>query len=218
MATFMTSIILYGFIAFVIGMIGKLIYEVQLQNKKEKEADELCKHEAEFEAKDRFQKLAGIGQPKSELDPEIWKYVADKVSREGFPEPDKSIPMTTATITTIGGSYGDSDPLASVPMSRVSKEAKKKMAEIAKEDINKQIEEKTLNIHPTNLHEIEKELDVMNKIVMGDGNTKDNLEIINTKIGKPKVRKSNPKQMDGIKTEGEFKKTRKKTTKKKTNE
>ena len=32
---------------------------------------------------------------------------------------------------------------------------------------------------------------------------------------KPK-RKSNPKQMDGIKTEGEFKKTRKKATKKKT--
>ena len=172
MATFITSLILYGFIAFVIGAIGKLIYEVQQNKKKEKEAD----------YKKQFQKLAGIGQPKNEIDPEIWKYIADKVSKEGFPEPDKSIPVTTATITTIGGSYGDSDPLASVPMSRVSKEAKKKMAEIAKEDIKEQVEK----------HAIEFET-------------------------KPK-RKSNPKQLDGIKTEGEFKKTRKKTTKKKTNE
>jgi hypothetical protein len=169
---FITTIILYGFIAFVIGGIGKLIYEVQQNKKKEKEAD----------YKKQFQKLAGIGQPKNELDPEIWKYIADKVSKEGFPEPDKSIPITTATITTIGGSYGDSDPLASVPMSRVSKEAKKKMAEIAKEDIKEQVEK-----HATEFET------------------------------KPK-RKSNPKQMDGIKTEGEFKKTRKKTTKKKTNE
>jgi hypothetical protein len=38
-------------------------------------------------------------------------------------------------------SYGDSDPLATIPMSRVSKEGKKKMAEIAKEDINKQVEQ-----------------------------------------------------------------------------
>ena len=73
----MVSVILYGFIAFVIGMVGKLVYEIQ-QNKKVEKQDE-------FEAKDRFQKLAGIGQPKNELDPEIWKYVADKVSKEGFP-------------------------------------------------------------------------------------------------------------------------------------
>ena len=201
---FITTIILYGFIAFVIGGIGKLIYEVQQNKKKEKEAD----------FKKQFQKLAGIGQPKNEIDPEIWKYIADKVSKEGFPEPDPSIPVTTAKLTTIETKFEDYDPLASVPMSRVSKEAKKKMADIAKQDINNQLEEKTINIHPTNLQEIENELNFLNKIVTGDGNTKDNLEIVNTKIAKPKIRKSNPKQMDGIKTEGEFKKTRKKTVKK----
>ena len=116
---FITTIILYGFIAFVIGGIGKLIYEVQQNKKKEKEADELCKVEAEFEAKDRFQKLAGIGQPKNEIDPEIWKYVADKVSKEGFPEPDPSIPVVTAKITTIDTKFEETDPLSNVQMSRV---------------------------------------------------------------------------------------------------
>jgi len=206
MTTFITSLILYGFIALVIGAIGKLIYEVQ-QNKKK---DELCKHEAEFEAKDRFQKLAGIGQPKNEIDPEIWKYVADKVSKEGFPEPDKSIPMTTATITTIGGSYGDSDPLASVPLSRVSKEAKQKMAEIAKDDINKQLEEKTANIHTNDLDAIETVLGNINKM---PDEIKEAMKPM-APIVKPK-RKSNPKQMDGILIEEPFVKARKKATNKK---
>jgi hypothetical protein len=199
----MASIILYGFIAFVIGGVGKLIYEVQQNKKREKEADELCKTEAEFEAKDRFQKLAGIGQPKNELDPEIWKYVADKVSKEGFPEPDPSIPVVTAKITTIDTKFEETDPLSSVPISRVSKQAKKKMAEIAKEDINKQLEqtaEKFATLFPNELQsELPKEI-------------KD--AMLNAPILKPK-KKPNPKQMDGKKAEGEFKKTRKKTTKKK---
>ena len=187
MATFITSLILYGFIAFVIGAIGKLIYEVQQNKKKENEADELCKTEAEFEAKEQFQKLAGIGQPKNELDPEIWKYVADKVTKEGFPEPDPSIPVSSQPITTIVTHSESTDPLSEIPMSRVSKEAKKKMAEIAKDDIKEQVEKHAIEFEP-----------------------------------KPK-RKSNPKQMDGKVsinpidgTVIEFKKTRKKATKKKT--
>ena len=170
MATFITSLILWGFVAAVLGFVGKLIYDIQ-QNKK-------VKTENEFEAKEQFQKLAGIGQPKNEIDPEIWKYIANKVSEEGFPEPDPSIPVVTAKITTIDTKFEETDPLSNVPMSRVSKEAKKKMAEIAKDDIKEQVEK----------HAIEFET-------------------------KPK-RKSNPKQMDGVKTEGEFKKTRKKSTKK----
>ena len=199
----MASIILYGFIAFIIGMVGKLVYEIQQNKKKEKEADELCKTEAEFEAKDRFQKLAGIGQPKNELDPEIWKYVADKVSKEGFPEPDVSIPVTTAKLTTIETKFEDYDPLASVPMSRVSKEAKKKMADIAKQDISNQLEKNAENFaallaeKTTSSSKMPKEI---KEAMLG--------------VAKPK-KKSNPKQMDGIKTEGEFKKTRKKATKKK---
>ena len=194
----MASIILYGFIAFIIGMVGKLVYEVQ-QNKKK---DELCKHEAEFEAKEQFQKLAGIGQPKNEIDPEIWKHIADGMSKEGFPEPDPSIPITTAKLTTIGGSYEDSDPLSSVPMSRVSKEAKKKIAEIAKEDINKKLEQNAEKFATLFPNELQSELPKEIKDAM-----------LNAPILKPK-KKSNPKQMDGVKTEGEFKKTRKKTTKK----
>ena len=189
---FITTIILYGFIAFVIGGIGKLIYEVQQNKKKEKEAD----------YKKQFQKLAGIGQPKNELDPEIWKYVADKVSKEGFPEPDPSFPVTTTKLTTIETKFEDYDPLASVPMSRVSKEAKKKMAEIAKQDINNQLEQNAEKFAALFPNEVE-------------SNTKLPKEIKEVMLGvaKPK-KKSNPKQMDTVKTEGEFKKTRKKTVKK----
>lgn len=194
MATFITSLILYGFIAFVIGAIGKLIYEVQ-QNKKLEKQDE-------FEAKDRFQKLAGIGQPKNELDPEIWKYVADKVSKEGFPEPDPSIPVTTAKLTTIETKFEDYDPLSSVPMSRVSKQAKKKMAEIAKEDINKQLEQNAEKFATLFPNELQSELPKEIKDAM-----------LNAPILKPK-KKSNPKQMDGILIEEPFVKARKKTTKK----
>lgn len=197
-----TSIILYGFFAFVLGMIGKLVYEIQQNKKREKEADELCKHEAEFEAKEQFQKLAGIGQPKNEIDPEIWKYIADKVSKDGFPEPDQSIPVVTAKITTIDTKFEESDPLSSVPMSRVSKEAKKKMADIAKQDISNQLEKNAENFaallaeKTTSSSKMPKEI---KEAMLG--------------VAKPK-KKSNPKQMDGIKTEGEFKKTRKKSTKK----
>jgi CDGSH-type Zn-finger protein len=58
-----------------------------------------------------------------------------------FPKPDESINVRTAKITTIDTNFGsDNDPLASVPMSRVSKAAKQKMAEIAKQDITIQLE------------------------------------------------------------------------------
>jgi hypothetical protein len=129
------------FLIVVLAGVSKLVYDVQQNKKKEKEAD----------YKKQFQKLAGIGQPKNEIDPEVWKYIADKVSKEGFPESDESIPVTTAKLTTIETKFEDYDPLTSVPMSRVSKEAKKKMAEIAKQDINNQLEqnaEKFASIFP----------------------------------------------------------------------
>lgn len=208
---FMTSIILYGFIACIIGAIGKFVYEVQQNKKRENEADELCKHEAEFEAKEQFQKLAGIGQTKNEIDPEIWKHIADGMSKEGFPEPDPSIPITTAKLTTIGGSYEDSDPLSSVPMSRVSKEAKKKIAEIAKEDINKQLEQnadKFASIFPEAVEytdeyfkpDYSKMPKEIKEVMLGVTNPK---------------KKSNPKQMDAKKSEEPFVKTRKKSATKK---
>ena len=136
MGTFISSLIIYGFAAAVLGLVGKLIYDIQQTKKENKQSND------EFEAKEQFQKLAGIGQPKNEIDPEIWKYIANKVSEQKFPEPDPSIPVKTTKITTIDTNFGnDNDPLASVPMSRISKEAKQKMAEIAKEDISIQLEQ-----------------------------------------------------------------------------
>jgi len=132
--------------------------------------------------KKRFKQLAGIGEPKNQIDPEIWKYVAYKVSKDRFPEPDKSITVSSERLTTIGGSYGDNDPLVSVPMSRVSKEAKQKMAEIAKGDIIKQLEEKTANINPNDVNGIETVLDNLNK--MPDESKKEMIEV--KSIVKPK--------------------------------
>ena len=95
----------------------------------------LTKKEDGFD-KDTFQKLAGIGMPKSTHNNELLKGLADKWSEAGFPESDPSIPVKTTKITTINTNFGnDNDPLAHIPMSRISKEAKEKMANIAREDI-----------------------------------------------------------------------------------
>ncbi len=121
-------ILLFVILAFV----GKLIYDVQ-QNKKKP-----TQTENEFDV-DTLQTLAGIkGEKTSSLSLDILKQEFENTK---FPEPDPSIPVITAKLTTIGGDYGDSDPLAQIPMSRISNEAKQKMAEIAKSDINKQLEE-----------------------------------------------------------------------------
>ncbi len=185
MATFISSLILYGFAAAVLGLVGKLIYDIQQSKKQEKEIDELCKTEAEFELKDKFQTLAGIkGEQTHSVSVDELKKKFDNTE---FPAPDPSIPVATAKLTTIGGSYSDTDPLASVPMSRVSKEAKEKMAEIAKQDISEQLEQNAEKFSAL----IESE--------------------------KPKTKKRNPKQdINGIVDESKpFKKTRKKATKKK---
>ena len=94
----------------------------------------LTKKEDVFD-KDAFKKLAGIGIPKSTTNPELLKLMADKWSEAGFPESDQSIPVKTTKLTTIDSNFGDSDPLAQIPLSRVSKEGKQKMADIAREDI-----------------------------------------------------------------------------------
>jgi hypothetical protein len=131
------------FLFVVLAFVGKLVYDVQQKKNKP------TQNEDGFD-KDKFQKLAGIipTNPNDELrqilvnnniiDEEKLK---EEFKNVEFPAPDPSIPVTTAKLTTIGGSYSDSDPLASVPMSRVSNEGKKKMAEIAKQDIGIQLEQ-----------------------------------------------------------------------------
>jgi hypothetical protein len=131
-------IIVCIFAIIVLAIVGKLIYDVQ-QNKNK--PTETIETEAE-KFKEQWQNLAGIGTPKPAHNTELLKELADKWSKDGFPESDQSIPVSTTKITTIDTNFGsDNDPMASVPMSRVSKAAKQKMAEIAKEDITKQLEQ-----------------------------------------------------------------------------
>ena len=71
---------------------------------------------------------------------------------------DPTMNVRTSKIYTIDKNFGDSDPLASVPMSRVSKEAKQKMAEIAKEDIKINTEAITKDIIDKGLYTIPTEV------------------------------------------------------------
>ena len=125
----------------VLGLVGKLIYDVQQKKNKP------TKNENEFEFKDDFQKLAGIKPIETtaselptnvttkKLNEQIVEALLKAAENSEFPEPDESINVRTAKITTIDTNFGDNDPLATIPMSRVSVEGKKKMAQIAKEDI-----------------------------------------------------------------------------------
>ena len=133
----------------VLAFVGKLIYDVQ-QNKRKP-----TQTETEFADKEVFQKLAGITpvNPNDEIreilvknnvigKQQIIDALVKAAENSEFPKPDESINVRTTKIGTIDTNFGnDNDPLASVPMSRVSNEAKQKMAEIAKEDIFKQLEE-----------------------------------------------------------------------------
>ena len=148
----------------VLAFVGKLIYDVQ-QNK-----NKPTQTEDGFD-KDALQKLAGI-KPYStsslnlptnvttkKLNEQIIDVLLKAAENSEFPKQDESIGVRTTKIGTIDTNFGDNDPLATIPMSRVSKEGKKKMAEIAKEDINKQVEqnaERLSTLQPINLDEPKK--------------------------------------------------------------
>ena len=133
----------------VLAFVGKLIYDVQQKKNKP------TQNEDGFEFKDTFQKLAGIKPIETttsdlttnvttkKLNEQIVEALLKAAENSEFPKPDESIGVRTTKIGTIDTNFGDSDPLAEIPMSRVSNEGKKKMAEIAKEDINIQLEKNT---------------------------------------------------------------------------
>jgi hypothetical protein len=138
----------------VLGFVGKLIYDVQ-QNKKKP-----TQNEDGFD-KDTFQKLAGIKpvevnrndtahklfvKNNAKGKQQIIDALLKAAENSEFPKQDESINVQTTKIGTIHTNFGDNDPLATIPMSRVSVEGKKKMAKIAKEDINKQLEQNTKRI------------------------------------------------------------------------
>ena len=176
----------------VLAFVGKLIYDVQQKKNKP------TQNEDGFD-KDTFQKLAGIKPVETnaselptnvttkKLNEQIVEALLKAAENSEFPKPDESINVRTAKITTIDTNFGDNDPLATIPMSRVSSEGKKKMAQIAKEDIKVTTEAKANELISKGLVALPKET-------------------------KPK-RKSNPKQMDGTKSDAPFVKTKKKSTK-----
>jgi|LakMenEpi03Aug12_release.lakeMendotaPanAssembly.Ray.scaffolds.fasta_scaffold223991_4 hypothetical protein len=137
------------FLFVVLAVVGKLIYDVQQKKNKP------TQNEDGFEFKDTFQKLAGIKPIETttsdlttnvttkKLNEQIVEALLKAAENSEFPKPDESIGVRTTKIGTIDTNFGDSDPLAEIPMSRVSNEGKKKMAEIAKEDINIQLEKNT---------------------------------------------------------------------------
>jgi hypothetical protein len=137
------------FLFVILVFVGKLIYDVQ-QNK-----NKPTQTEDEFDV-DTLQKLAGIKptNPNDEVremlaknkrlntKEQIIEALVKAAENSEFPAPDESINVRTTKITTIDTNFpNDNDPLASIPMSRVSKEAKQKMAEIAKQDITSRLEE-----------------------------------------------------------------------------
>ena len=134
----------------VLAIVGKLVYDTQQKKNKPTQTEDA------FD-KDALQKLAGIKptNPNDELRQILVKNniiskerivgeLLKAAENSEFPKPDESINVQTTKIGTIDmKSYGDSDPLASVPMSRVSNEAKQKMAEIAKQDISDRLDAQT---------------------------------------------------------------------------
>jgi hypothetical protein len=136
------------FLFVVLAGVGKLVYDTQ-QKKKQTPTKTIN----DFEFKDDFQKLAGIKPIETtaselptnvttkKLNEQIVEALLKAAENSEFPKPDETINVRTTKIGTIDTNFGnDNDPLASVPMSRVSKAAKQKMAEIAKEDITIQLE------------------------------------------------------------------------------
>jgi hypothetical protein len=150
MATFISPLILFGFFAVLVGFIGKFIYDFQQKKNKP------TQNEDGFD-KDTFQKLAGIKptNPNDEIrqilvknnifaKEQIIEALLKAAENSEFPKQDETINVRTTKITTIDTNFGsDNDPLASVPMSRVSKAAKQKMAEIAKQDISDRLDAQT---------------------------------------------------------------------------
>jgi hypothetical protein len=135
----------------VIAIVGKLMYDVQQKKNKPTQTED------GFD-KDTFQKLAGIKPIETttselptnvttkKLNEQIVDALLKAAENSEFPKPDESMNVQTTKIGTIHTNFGDNDPLATIPMSRVSVEGKKKMAKIAKEDINKQLEQNTKRI------------------------------------------------------------------------
>jgi hypothetical protein len=181
------------FLFVVLAFVGKLVYDVQQKKNKPTQTED------GFD-KDALQKLAGIKptNPNDEIrqilvknnifaKEQIVEALLKAAENSEFPKPDETINVRTTKITTIDTNFGsDNDPLASIPMSRVSKEAKQKMAEIAKQDISDRLDAQTKQMLESELGPV---IDELAKEVLGESADKDRLSIVN----KIQPKKKNPK-------------------------
>lgn len=135
----------------ILGVVVKLIYNANQHKQQINELDKTAKDEAD-RFREQWQTIAGIKPHNKEAAPfnphnnKLNENIIDELKNDfqnsKFPKPDETINVRTTKITTIDTNFGsDNDPLVSIPMSRVSKAAKQKMADIAKEDITKQLEQ-----------------------------------------------------------------------------
>jgi hypothetical protein len=100
-----------------------------------------------------FQQLAGITpvemagsvSPTNLATKKLNESVVEKLKSDfengSYPEQSPTINVITQKIYTIDTNATNSDPLADLPMSRVSKETKEQIVEMVKADITKQVEE-----------------------------------------------------------------------------
>jgi hypothetical protein len=119
------------FLFVVLAFVGKLVYDIQQKKNKPTQT------ENGFD-KDTFQKLAGIKPIETttselptnvttkKLNEQIIDVLLKAAENSEFPKQDESINVLTTKIGKIDTNFGDSDPLAQIPMSRVSDEAKQK--------------------------------------------------------------------------------------------
>ena len=118
----MLLITIFGIL--VLAGVAKLIYDTQ-QKKKQTPTKTID----DFEFKDDFQKLAGIKPIETttselptnvttkKLNEQIVEALLKAAENSEFPKSDESINVRTTKITTIDTNFGDSDPLATIPMS-----------------------------------------------------------------------------------------------------
>lgn len=125
-------IVFFGLTYIVYAFIDVIVQRIKYNRKPKSGLDE--------ETKEKLQKLAGIGVPKNENNPELLKELADKWTNAGFPPQSETIPVKSTPITKIQVGTYTNDPLSDISLSRVSNEAKEQIAEIARKDIEKTLE------------------------------------------------------------------------------
>lgn len=137
-------IVFFGLTYIVYAFIDVIVQRIKYNRKPKTELD--------GDVVDKLQKLAGIKPHETgflkNISPRLFDQTNDKVIEEmvkaaetsDFPAPNETISVKSTPITKIQVGTYTNDPLSDISLSRVSKEAKEQMAEIARKDIEKTLE------------------------------------------------------------------------------